>query len=159
MQNLKTKFHKIPEVGVTLFYEDKRMDIRADMTTLTINFETALRKIRNKFIENKMEWRMWRSTVQDKRLLSCLLEGDGVLSPYTLDLWLKIESRNLPRHEVCKQRDKLIPYMPPGSVVSTDNGAPLQVERQTLKSGFEIISSWHGWTLKETPTSPEDHSI
>jgi hypothetical protein len=115
------------------------MDTGADMTTLTITFALALRKIRNKFIKKTREWRVLRSTVQDKRLLSCLLEGDGVLSPYTLDLWLKIESRNLPRHEVCKQRDKLIPYMPSGSVVSTDNGVSLQVEKQTLKNGCEII--------------------
>jgi len=89
-----------------------------------------VRKIRNKFIENTREWRVWRSTVQDKRLLSCLLEGNGVLSPYTLDLWLKIESRNLPRHEVCKQQDKLIPYMPSGSVVWTDNGVSVIAGRK-----------------------------
>jgi len=45
---------------------------------------------------------------------------------------------------VCKQQDKLIPYMSSGSVVSTDNGVSLQVERQTLKSGFEIILSSNG---------------
>ena len=49
--------------------------------------------------------------------------------------------------------------MPTGSVVSTDNGVTLKVERQTLKSGFEIISSWYGETLKETPSSREHHSL
>jgi len=61
---------------------------------------------------------------------------------------------------VFKQEDKLIPYMPPGSVVSTDNGVPViaghkaDIEKWLRNNTFfeRLNQKWNITPLETTKT-------